>query len=520
MIVASRTPQDQFTEARMEFEDLIAQLMRPASSELTHSEAEELIEWRGREVQRRLLQGWLDAQGLGEVGPALEGSDGVLRTHRREQGRNLESLFGTVRLERLGYGAEGCKSLHPLDARLNLPEELYSHAVRKKVALAAARSSFEEVVQTLEENSGAELAKRQAEELAGRAAQDFDAFYEQQRARPPAPQEPQSVPTDSILAMTTDGKGVPMLREHLREQTRKEADKAEHKLSKRLSRGEKRSRKRMATVAAVYSIEPHVRTAEDVVSELRRDEQRPKPERPKPQNKTVWASVQRPAHEVIGQMFDEAKARDPQGRKHWVVLVDGQEHQLDLLRREVAERKLNVTFTLDLIHVLGYVWSAAWDFFEEGKLEAEQWVSEQLLRLLQGRVRSVAAVMRRKATRLGLPPSERVSVDRCADYLLKYQDLLRYDESLEAGYPIATGVIEGACRYLVKDRMERTGARWGLTGAEAVLRLRALVKNGDFDDYWAFHLKHEYQRNHASRFDQPPPIGSTVGSLGHLRVIK
>ena len=73
------------------------------------------------------------------------------------------------------------------------------------------------------------------------------------------------------------------------------------------------------------------------------------------------------------------------------------------------------------------------------------------------------------------------------------------------GYPIATGVIEGACRYLVKDRMEITGARWGLEGGEAVLKLRALAINGDLDAYWEFHETQEYQRNYQAKFVEMPP---------------
>jgi len=77
---------------------------------------------------------------------------------------------------------------------------------------------------------------------------------------------------------------------------------------------------------------------------------------------------------------------------------------------------------------------------------------------------------------------------------------LHHDRALAEGLPIATGVIEGACRYLVQDRMGRTGARWSATGAETILRLRALGASGDFDDYWSFHLAKEYERTHQSRY--------------------
>ncbi len=141
------------------------------------------------------------------------------------------------------------------------------------------------------------------------------------------------------------------------------------------------------------------------------------------------------------------------------------------------------TVIVDVIHVLEYLWNAGRALFGEGTPESEQWVTEQLRDLLHGRVSNVAARMRRTATRLELTQQQRKSVDTCAGYLHKYAEFLRYDLYLAEGYPIATGVIEGACRYVVKDRMGITGVRWSLAGGEAVLRLRALKASGDFDEY-------------------------------------
>ena len=307
MYGAALAVQDQFYEARMEFEDLIEQLLSPAAAELTHSQAEELLERRGREVLRQLLQGWLEGRGAGDVGLALRGRDGVLRTHRRLHNRQLESIFGAVQIERLGYGAPGQESLHPLDAELNLPEELYSHALRKKVAAEAARSSFEEVVEAIEEHTGAQVPKRQAEALCQRASQDFEAFYEHRRTHP---QEPLIDSVGSIVVLTTDGKGVPMRTEALRAQTRKAAETKAHKLRTRLSKGEKRHRKRMATVASVYSLAPYVRSADDLVRELAPMRAVRKERRPQPQGKRVWASVHKAPQDVSAEMFDEAQGRE------------------------------------------------------------------------------------------------------------------------------------------------------------------------------------------------------------------
>ena len=118
----------------------------------------------------------------------------------------------------------------------------------------------------------------------------------------------------------------------------------------------------------------------------------------------------------------------------------------------------------------------------------------------RGKAGLVAAAIRRKATRLGLDGEKRGKADRAADYLLNKRRYLDYPAALDNGWPIATGVIEGACRHLVKDRMDLTGARWGLEGAEAILKLRALRSNGDFARYWRYHLAQERHRTHPSRY--------------------
>jgi hypothetical protein len=145
-------------------------------------------------------------------------------------------------------------------------------------------------------------------------------------------------------------------------------------------------------------------------------------------------------------------------------------------------------------------WKAAWCFHAEGDPTAETWVRHHALSILQGKATTVARVIRRKATLAGLDPTSRKNADTCAGYLTGKAPYLDYPTALQAGWPIATGVIEGACRYLVKDRMDITGARWGLAGAEAILKLRALRANGDFDEYWHYHLAQERHRVHETRY--------------------
>lgn len=225
--------------------------------------------------------------------------------------------------------------------------------------------------------------------------------------------------------------------------------------------------------------------------------------RPHIANKRVWASVEQDAKTVIQSAFDEAVRRDPQHQREWVVLVEGVERQLDYVKAAAKQEGVVVTVILDFIHVLEYLWKAAFCFVAPSTVEAETWVMERALRILQGKASNVAAGIRRSATLQEMTAQDRANVDKCADYLLKYRAFLRYDTYLAKGYPIATGVIEGACRHLICDRMDITGARWRLDRAEAVLKIRALRSSGDFESYWQFHKVQAWKRNHVSKFQEP-----------------
>jgi hypothetical protein len=376
------------------------------------------------------------------------------------------------------------------------------------VAEQTSKESFDEVVISVVKMSGAKIAKRQVEELAQRAATDFDLFYATRTVTKPASGE--------ILVISSDAKGVVMRTPDLREVTRKAAQKRRNKMRTRLSRGEKRNAKRMAQVAAVYTIAPHVRTPAQIVNQLQPVHEAEKA-RPKPEHKRVWASVAQSADDVIGQAFEEAIKRDRAREKQWVAVVDGNKPQLESLKAYALQYGVTLTIVLDLIHVIEYLWRASYLFNDKETPAAEQWVSDRLLEILLGHSCAVAGGIRRSATLRAL--EQREAADDCADYLLEYGPYLRYDQYLAAGFPIASGVIEGACRHLVKDRMDLTGARWGLKSAEAVLKLRALRASHDFDEYWHFHLINELQRNHKSKYADGA-IPTLQVSPTHLRLVK
>lgn len=163
---------------------------------------------------------------------------------------------------------------------------------------------------------------------------------------------------------------------------------------------------------------------------------------------------------------------------------------------------VKLTIICDIIHVLRYLWKAGKVLNDEEKL-LTLWVHDKLTQILNGRSSIVASGIRRSATCRRLKKKTRKPTDICAKYLLNHSEYLNYNEYLEKGYPIATGIIEGACRYLVKDRMEITGARWGLQGAEAILKLRAVKISDDFMDYWKFYEQNQYIRNHKILYNNP-----------------
>jgi len=475
-------------------------------------EIERMLETQGREMLRAMMQAHFDLRSEQERRVEVHSADGVEHAKVRRGSRKVETKFGEVELDRNLYQAPEADALAPLDAAMELPDEKYSYEVRRIVAEAAARASFDEVVELVKKQSGAEVPKRQAEELAVRAARDFDEFY---RDRLREPEE-----NDHLLVLSFDAKGIATLHRDLREATRKKAEKTPRRLETRLVKGEKPNRKRMAEVATVYSIEKWPRTIGDVLHGVH-DKREKAERRPRPTNKRVWASIVHSPQRVISDAFDEAFRRDPDQRRRWVVLVDGNKDQLARIKRAARDIGVEITIVLDIVHVLEYLWSAAYAFHPEGSTEAEQWVECRLLALLNGRsggeiAKSLRAMI--KTHQLDADTAEPV-VD-AVEYLVNNTRLLHYDRALADGLPIATGVIEGACRYLVKDRMGRTGAVWSAAGAEAVLRLRALRTSGDFDDYWLFHLAKEHERTHKSRYangDVPDPL---LPSRPRLRLVK
>ncbi|MGW2255977.1 ISKra4 family transposase [Kitasatospora sp. NPDC001660] len=499
------TAEAAFAASRILFGAVAGELREPDAAALTHSQLEELLGSRMREVTRQLFDDHLRLRALTERRlPEVVDADGVERTRiERGRSRSLSTVLGRVTVTRIAYRGAVVADLHPADAVLNLPAGLHSHGLARLAAVEASRGSFAEACTRINAVTGAGAGHRQVQELAVSAAADIDAFY---RALVPAPC------TDvTTLVLSVDGKGVVIRPEALREATaRAAAAKGANAMRTRLAGGEKLDRKRMATLAAVYDAEPAVRAVDDIIADPDTDPgPGPEPERregPKARSKWLTGSVNDTTARVVAAAFDQAEHRDPDRRRPWVVLVDGARHQLDLVTAEAARRGVRVHIVVDLIHVLEYLRGAAWCLHTAGDPAAEAWVARHARTLLQGGAEQVAAQLQLAARAARLTKKRRKGIDAAVGYLRNKADHLRYDTALDRGWRIATGIIEGACRHLVKDGLDITGARWGLAGAEAVLKLRALRSNGDFDTYWTWHEQREFARNHQARYrDQLTP---------------
>ena len=309
------------------------------AAQLAHAELEDRLSADMREVICQLFQDHLDLRAereerLGGVRDAHGALHGAVEAGHE---RSLTTVFGELTVRRTAYRHRGEDNLYPADATLNLPDEIYSHGLRRRAAEEASRGSFDETVAAIERGTGQHVPKRQAEELARRAAADFETFYEDAKKAPAA--------TSDVLVISADGKGVVMRPDALRPATAKAA--ASKKLATRLSKGERPYRKRMAEVGAVYDLSPVVRRPEDIMAKA-------EVPGPAPVAKAKWltASVADDAAKVIGAVFDEAERRDPAHQRTWVALVDGANHQIEVLKKQARKRQVELNIVCDFVHVL------------------------------------------------------------------------------------------------------------------------------------------------------------------------
>jgi len=430
----------------------------------------------------RMMAIWFEKKMGEDVGPAIGTAAGETLAREALKSRRYIMVFGELALPRWYYHGDEGPGIYPLDEAANLPETTYSYFVQDLLGQRVTGMTYDEAAATFEKLFSFRPPKHTVEEMAPAAAAHADAYYETLGVPPPETEAELSV-------IALDGKGVPLVKEQ----------PAEHKV--RLGRGEKLSHKKEAMVSAVYSIATQRRTADDVLREVC-DKETPL-KRPKPQNKHLRATLDGKEN-AITWARDEAKRRDPGGFKKLLCLMDGSVGLWTLALAILA----GAQFILDFFHVSEYLWKAAYVFHPEGSPEAHAFVRHYLRMLLEGKVGYVIGALRQRLTKheKTLDAVQRKILQTTINYYDRYREYMRYDEYLAAGYPIGSGAVEGACRHLVKDRMEGSGMRWTIPGAEAVLKIRAVQLNGDWDPFWQFHMKQEARRRFAGRPWQPLPF--------------
>jgi hypothetical protein len=487
----------------------LARLAVEAGRAVTLEEMELLVIERGRELLRGLVQLSLDAQAAAEVRLAeVTGADGVPR-RRAERGRArpVVTRLGEVIVRRIAYrsGVRGAGSLFVRDAVLNLPPCGYSWPLQRLAEMFCRSGSYAQAREFVLAVTGISIGKRQLEQITVAAAADAERFGQDPGGlRPAEPVVPAGAGNgpqeDPPLVLSADGKGVAMRPEARRRRSKPPGQRTQT-FEHRRGTGEK-GHKRMAETGCVFDVavpDGPARTPEQIMDPD--PDPRARPAAPHAVNRWYTCDITAGRDITIGKIFSQADRRDPGYRRTWIGLVDGDIYQIGLFQAQAAARGITMTILVDFIHVLEYLWKAAWCFHQPRDPAMEDWVSAQALDILRGRVPDVIARITQLAADHPPQGSEHAKIIRTTlHYLDAKQPWMDYPAALAAGWPIATGVIEGACRHLVQDRMGITGARWGLDGAQAMLWLRAINASGDTSAYWDWHITQEHHRNHLSRY--------------------
>lgn len=397
--------------------------------------------------------------------------------------RSYFSIFGKLPFWRPYFYKQGVGGKNPLDEELSLDSDCYSDLLREIAEYLGVDVTYDKVREMFARLLGQKLSTNAIQNMVSKDAADIEAYYEQK----PAP-EPKD--EGEILVIQADGKGVPMVRE----------TPATAKV--RLGKGEKRTKKKEAIVTGVYTIESHKRTPEEVVASFfHKDETSERKEiaseRIKPQNKQLWATLEG-KDTALERLAEQVERREGSHIEHRVALTDG----CEALQTRVLSYCPDFTLILDFIHGNEHLWDVANHLFDEQDPLRIPWVEEQTLKILSGETEQVIADFRSLAQTPKRTKAQRKELEKAANYFERNLPYMAYDYYLAQGWPIASGVIEGACRHLVKDRFELSGMRWTQAGAENLLHLRAVAENGDWDDYHEFRK----QQRHARLYNLPFPV--------------
>jgi hypothetical protein len=477
-LLKSETLQQQFVE--------IQQFVRTAAQEGQPLHEVEHGLWRRvRQLGHECLAQFLHLQGDGDVGDTVTLPNGEqLRRLEQRHERRYVSIFGAFTLQRVVYGSRDKQKIDfvPLDNRLQLPDSVFSYLLQDWDQSLCVEEAFRQASATMWRILELKQSVDSLEHMNQEMATDAAAFLVNR---------PKPAVEGAIAVASADQKGIVL---------RRSADDPPPKAHR--TKGDKASQKRMATVATVYTVDRYRRTAAEVVAALFRDGPEPKDERPPPQHKEVWATL--PPDDQPGSgietafawLLGELRFRGRADDKPLVFVSDGQEALWRARREWLPERAVDI---LDLLHVTPRLWQAAHVFHAEGSQAAEDFVRMRVLRVLQGKVTGVIGGLREMATKHAVVGAQKRTLAAVCAYLQANRERMHYDDYLAAGYPIASGAVEGACRHLVKDRMERAGMHWTIAGAQAMLDVRSIYVSGLWEEYQVYRIARETERLYPHR---------------------
>jgi hypothetical protein len=494
-----------FFKAHQQFEEMCEFVRQAGQQRQRVDQVERGLFPKAMEMCLDMLLAFINAHGDGDEGPQVEHGGRSLNRLPEAHDKRYLSIFGEILISRYVYGTREGQAIEfkPLDAALGLPAGDNSYVLEDWLQRLCVKEAYGESVKDLQAWLGTTVSVRTAQGMNREMAEYGEGYRLHQGAPPPEEDE-------EILVVTADGKGVPMrrpLEQRLREEkeaAKKEVEQeteaeatAEAAVPDEASTDEtptrQKGKKQMAYVGSLYSIAPFVRTAEDVIDEVRRRKR--SPDRPRPVQKHLWARMttirQGEAWPAAPMLFLEmalaCHERDPERQKPLVCLMDG-ERQLWNMKAEWFGHAVGI---LDLYHALKRLWDVAHCIHVEESPEASEFVTHHLRMLLEGKVGYVLRNFRSLVKPGELRGKKKETVESAITYYENNRDHMRYDEYLSAGYPIASGVIEGACHHFVKDRMEGAGMRWELEGAQSMLSLRALYLNDQWDEFIAYRIAEE-----------------------------
>jgi hypothetical protein len=465
-------PEPIVQQLQHEFQNLLVYVTGPDAGSQTAYTVELTLFRRLLALGAALLRLFFVTRAAGRPAEPVTAPDGTRLPYHDQRPTTYYSVFGKVRFARHYFTAPGQEGFCPLDAVLSLPARCYSDLLREWAVYGATEASYRESQMVLERILGLSLSIQALESAVAEAGGDVTPFYEQ-------PAEPAAAPpAATILVVQADGKGVPMVQPPTQ------------RPAVRLAKGQKRTKKKEAVVTGLYTISPYQRTPQQVAAALLQDpDGTESAARPQPVGKELRATLAGKAA-AMSRLAQRVAQREGPHIQERVALSDGAEALQQQLMTHFPEYPL----ILDIIHATEYLWGTATALLGETHPHRTAWVRADLEPLLAGQIGAVITALEAEGHDPTHTAAQRQAARRTVGYYRRNRPYMRYDEYLARGWPIGTGVVEGACRHLVKDRMEQSGMRWTKGGAQGVLDLRAVRLNSHWEAYWQFHRHQQHQR--------------------------